>query len=252
MKYELAHPDKRVLIKELERQVGQRAAYSGIPLFQYQVGPYTVLRDGSMEGPADTVTGALVSTGLIAIPAPPSAAPCFPLADLTGCTLANIVCSLHPREDLINRAIGVPDAIRINEDLMQRLRERRPVTVDEFLDIFKACGGNTALKGLRLENGTLIFDGFPHSDAWHTLAEMLVKAASTRKWMTAKLRNGDSEKYAFHKWLETLKMGGPEFSAVRKELMRGLGGYSSHRLEIQYHDYLRRMSEKAEPDFVLL
>ena len=234
MKYELAHPDKRVLIKELERQVGQRAAYSGIPLFQYQVGPYTVLRDGSMEGPADTVTGALVSTGLIAIP------------------LANIVCSLHPREDLINRAIGVPDAIRINEDLMQRLRERRPVTVDEFLDIFKACGGNTALKGLRLESGTLIFDGFPHSDAWHTLAEMLVKAASTRKWMTAKLRNGDSEKYAFHKWLETLKMGGPEFSAVRKELMRGLGGYSSHRLEIQYHDYLRRMSEKAEPDFVLL
>ena len=41
--------DRQILIHTLEQEIGEKAEYSGMPSFRYQVGPYTILRDGTME-----------------------------------------------------------------------------------------------------------------------------------------------------------------------------------------------------------
>ena len=250
--------DRQPLISALEQETETAAIYSGAPSFRYSIGDYTVLRDGSLEvadGRADRVLlSRLAARGLIedALDVPDGIA--FQMDSFTGRTLVNIVNTLASRGKLINKAIGKPNAFHMGAKLVRELKAENPNTVAEFMDVLHRCGGEKAIRGLRLSCGKIVFTGFPDDAACHALADHIVKAALSLHWIKAKEPTGENEKYTFRVWLNALGMKGAEYSTARAELLKRLEGNSTFRTDAQMVAYKAARNQKPdhESDFILL
>ena len=66
IKYNVTGPDRKRLVKRLERLTGFKAEYQRLPTMAYKVGPYTVTKDGSVIGdlPQDHVMS-LAKSGFV-------------------------------------------------------------------------------------------------------------------------------------------------------------------------------------------
>lgn len=250
--------DRQMLISALERETGLTAAYQGAPSFRYIVGDYTILRDGSLEvddTKADmALLGRLAETGLIESSPIKNEGIVFSTDGFTGRTMTNIVNSLAARGNMINRAIGRPDAIHMGIKLVRTLKGENPDTIPEFMDALHRCGGEKAMRGLRITDGQLSFTAFPDTPACHALAERIVHAATTRGWIKAKEPKTENEKYSFRVWLNALGMKGQEYASARAELLKNLSGDSAFRTEEQRTAFYARRKRQtaAEPEFILL
>lgn len=251
--------DRQPLIAALERETGQAAAYSGMPTFRYQIGPYTVLRDGSMEVAGAKANTALLQKleeeGLIERLADAPSGIAFDASGFDGRIMNNIVNALAAKEVLINRAIAVPNAFHMKAELVKELKAVAPTTMREFMAVLNRCGGDSAIKGLWLSAGQLVFTGFPETDACRTLAERIVHSAVTNRWIKSKAPKVTNDKYSFRVWLNSLGMTGPDYADTRAELLKNLSGDSCFRTPEQRAAFEanRRMKAPApEPDFILL
>lgn len=249
--------DRQPLIRVLEEETATAAVYSGAPSFRYSIGAYTVLRDGSLEvadAKADrALLSRLAAKGLIEDTSDESAGIAFQMDSFTGRTLVNIVNTLASRGKLINKAIGRPNAIHMGAKLVRELKAENPDTVPEFMDILHRCGGEKAIRGLKLTGGKLIFTGFPDDDTFRALAEHIVNAALSLRWIKAKEPTGDNEKYTFRVWLNALGMKGAEYANARAELLKNLSGDSAYRTEEQkLAFYASRRRKPTEPEFIVL
>lgn len=259
MKFKGLLTDRQPLVTALEREMGTIAAYSGAPTFRYSVGAYTVLRDGSLEVPddkADTaLIGRLTEAGLIDIGTAHVEGIAFPTDSFTGRTMVNIVNSLTAREKLLNKAIGRPNAIHMGAELVRTLNAEKPDTMTAFMSILHRCGGEKAMRGLRLAGGQIAFTGFPDTDTYRALAGRIVHAAATRQWIKAKETGGGNDRYTFRVWLNALGMKGADYAQARAELLKNLPGDSAFRTEEQRVAFYAARSRKAatpEPEFILL
>ena len=249
--------DRWALISTLEREIGSTAAYQGAPSFRYVIGDYTVLRDGSLEvadGKADrALLSRLAADGLIEDDSDEPVGIAFQMDSFTGRTLVNIVNTLASRGKLINKAIGRPNAVHMGAELVRELKADNPDTMTEFMDILHRCGGEKAIRGLRLVGGKLIFTGFPNDDTYRALAEHIVSAALSHRWIKAKEPMGENEKYTFRVWLNALGMKGTEYADARAALLKNLDGNSTFRTEEQRAAFYAGRKRKApEPEFILL
>lgn len=249
--------DRQPLIKALERETGETAVYSGAPSFRYRVGNYTVLRDGSLE--ADEAADAalldrLAELGLLERLAAPRGRIAFSAENLTGRTMVNLVNTLAARENLINKAIGIPNAFHMSAELVRSLKTENPDSLREFMEVLHRCGGERAVKGIRLSGGRLIFTGFPETVACRMLAERMVHAAVTQRWSKAKAVAAENERYTFRVWLNALGMKGAEYAEARAALLKNLSGDSSFRTEEQRAAFYAGRNRKlqAESEFFLL
>ena len=250
--------DRQALISALERETGMTSNYQGAPSFRYIVGDYTILRDGSLEvddKKADmALLGRLSESGLIEGEAIEDVGIVFSTGNFTGRTMSNIVNSLAARGNMINRAIGRPDAIHMGAKLVRTLKAENPDTIPEFMDVLHRCGGEEAMRGLRFSDGQLAFIGFPDTPTCHALAEHIVHAATTRGWIKAKEPKTENEKYSFRVWLNALGMKGQEYASARAELLKNLSGDSAFRTEEQRTAFYakRKRQTASEPEFILL
>lgn len=251
--------DRQPLVAALERETGQTAAYSGMPTFRYQIGPYTVLRDGSMEVTEAKANAALLrrlaEQGLIERQAEAPAGIAFDASGFDGRIMNNIVNALAAKEVLINRAIAVPNAFHMKVDLVKELKAVSPTTMSEFMAVLNRCGGDSAIKGLWLSANQLVFTGFPETQACRMLAERIVHSAVTNRWIKAKAPKVTNDKYSFRVWLNSLGMTGPDYADTRAELLKNLSGDSCFRTPEQRAAFEANRRIKApapEPDFILL
>jgi len=249
--------DRRALISALEEETANAAVYSGAPSFRYSIGDYTVLRDGSLEvadGRADVALLArLAARGLIEDTLDSPAGIAFQMDSFTGRTLVNIVNTLASRGKLINKAIGKPNAVHMGAELVRELKAENPDTVNEFMDILHRCGGEKAIRGLRLSSGKILFTGFPDDDTYRALAEHIVNAALSHRWIKAKEPTGENEKYTFRVWLNALGMKGAQYTDARAELLKNLSGDTAYRTEEQKAAfYASRRRKPVEPEFIVL
>lgn len=251
--------DRQPLVAALERETGQTAAYSGMPTFRYQVGPYTVLRDGSMEVPEAKANTAilrrLAEQGLIERQAEAPAGIAFDASGFDGRIMNNIVNALAAKEVLINRAIAVPNAFHMKVDLVKELKAVSPTTMSEFMAVLNRCGGDSAIKGLWLSADQLVFTGFPETQACRTLAERIIHSAVTNRWIKSRSPKVTNDKYSFRVWLNSLGMTGPDYADTRAELLKNLSGDSCFRTPEQRAAFEANRRIKApvpEPDFILL
>lgn len=249
--------DRQPLIRALEQETGAAAIYSGAPSFRYQVGIYTVLRDGSLEvdeSAADHVLlDALAAQGLLERTAAPQGGIAFSADGFTGRTMVNLVNSIAAREKLINKAIGVPNAFHMGAELVRKLKEENPATMTEFMSILHSSGGDSAMKGIVLSGGQVAFTGFPETDACRQLAERIVHSAVSSRWTKAKAPAVTNEKYSFRVWLNSLGMTGDAYSAARAELLKNFTGDAAFRTPEQRAAFYAGRKRKApEPEFILL
>lgn len=258
MKYKGLLTDRQPLISALEEETATAAVYSGAPSFRYSIGAYTVLRDGSLEVADDRADRAMLSRlaakGLIEDTSDEPAGIAFQMDSFTGRTLVNIVNTLASRGKLINKAIGRPNAFHMGTKLVRELKAENPNTVAEFMDVLHRCGGEKAIRGLRLTGGKIVFTGFPDNTACRALAEHIVNAALSLRWIKAKEPTGENEKYIFRVWLNALGMKGAEYSTARAELLKRLEGNSTFRTDAQMVAYKAAKNRKPthESDFILL
>jgi len=246
--------DRHLLVDALSRELGESAMYCGAPTFSYRIGAYTVLRDGSIEAdePDEELLSRLSAQGLIET-APPEGTPItVPLP--SGRALTNLIFMLAAKTSFINKAIGVSDAFFVSDALVEELKIANPSTQEEVMEAIHRCGGEDAMKGIRIIEEQLLFTGFPIDPAYQMLADCLVQTAGRIHYAKAKRVPVVNEKYTFRVWLNSLGMIGDAFKEARRVLLRNFQGNGSFRTEEQYRTHREKLKNRVtvEPDFVLL
>ncbi len=247
--------NRKPLITALEEKTGESAVYQGAPSFRYHVGFYVVLRDGSLEVPDDAIDHVLLDTladlGLVERTKMQPTGIVFSTSQFTGRTMVNVVNCVAAREQLINKAIGIPNAFHMGAEFVRKLKEEKPSTLEEFLSVQHECGGDAAMKGIRLSSGHLVFSGFPETESCRLLADKIIHAAVTNRWIRATTPAVINEKYSFRIWMNSLGMIGEAYRTARAELLKNFTGDAAFRTSEQRAAFYAERT-RAEPDFILL
>lgn len=251
--------DRQQLITAIQEKTGLTAVYAGAPSFRYYIGNYTVLRDGSLLVDDDRAEADLLEylteTGLIEGIMKTESGIAFSTDGFTGRTMVNLVNTLAARGPMINKALGVPNAVHMSAELVRKLKTENPASLQEFRNVLHQCGGEKAMKGIQLSSDYILFTSFPENKTGRILAERIVNTAITQRWSKAKAVTTENEKYSFRVWLNALGMIGPEYAEARSELLRNFTGDAAFRTEEQrraFYETRRRNPSIQEPEFILL
>ena len=274
MTIETRTEDRKAMAKALAAELGTEARYMGMPTCAYRVGPYTVNKDGSIDGEDfEPIRGFLIREGLIeetAETAPESDAdPVIEaLADrlsrvpsidsihenqggedtVTGMSvsiptdgyapqaLINLLRTFFSRQKLLN-AMMKGGAIRVDQELVDRLAEEKPDTAERIQEILRNEIDAGLCEGIHLEDGKLTVDfPFDESDptAWTAYSKVIIamadRAKTQRNASATPLSPEDSEmKYFCRSWLIQLGFGGPEHKEDRRVLLGHLHGFAAFR-----------------------
>ena len=219
---------RKALVSAISEATGEQISYKGAPGFQYQVGPYTVLKDGSVEADdfADhKVVGQLLValrargflqqgdawakpeepptekelTACMRIPGADSITLVFSKDGMGETAVANLKRLIGGKGWLIRMALGV-DALPIEETEDSLRFPWLPGTAPS--ELTHACA---------------------------LLIAALIKLAKQQKRVVLTERETDNPKYALRCFLLRLGFIGDEYKDARKFLMRGVPGNGSSR-----------------------
>lgn len=254
--------DRAVLVQFLHDELDKPVEYAGAPTFNYSIGPYKVLRDATIWVNDDKMDPELIAKmqelGIIEKEKPEGLE--FPIGE-DALTRINLVNTLAARGSLINKAIGKPNAFFVSRELTRKLKKVQPVMLSEFNAVLVACKGDKALRGITLLADKVVFTGFPEDrlieerEAFRDLADVLVTACRTSKWLKAEARDAANEKYTFRVWMGSIGLSGKEHSATRRILLERLDGDAAYRTKEQREAALAKHKQKEvkkDDDFIVL
>ena len=258
--------DRKLLVAAIAEETGIEPEYCGAPTFQYKIGAYHILRDGTLEvsdGDADEqILLRLAEKGLVEkLEDKDEGAIVFYIKDYPGHTPINVVNTIAAREKLINKAVGKENAFHVSTALMRLIKKENPADANELTDLIFQCGNENALKGLCITPEKIVFTGFPGEkteDTHFALAERIVETAAAKKWMKSDMVKVENEKYSFRVWLISIGMVGKTYSKAREELLRPLAGNTAFKTDEQQKLFnqsrkrTRRTATKEDEDFILL
>lgn len=236
--------DRKQLIKALGEKLETKPQYLGAPTFKYQVGPYTILKDGSIEVEDRYADVALLRTlhteGLVDDSWDKERTVMnisLPLTGHTGQTLTNLAFMLASKEILINKSIRCTGAFHIDESFIEALTEKEAKTIEEYLQIAEAFEKKNS--GFKVTAEAITLDGFPASEdpdtvkAYMDLATLMNGQAKLQKRVRPTVTETENEKYLFRVWLVRLGMSGEKYKSTRKILLDNLSGNAAFRTEEQ-------------------
>ncbi len=264
MRFGLNVEDKKTLVKRIGELSGQQPRYTYMPRCAYEIGVYTVERNGDLvveDTEADeALIQTLLSEGLIraedsvgetmstAAAEQNSLTISLPMTRHTADSLRRLVNLIYSRGPLLSKATG--GCFGADKDLITALDEAGTViTTEAFIALVDDHGG---LTGLSFADGNVSFTGFPLTDdsekntAFQQIACLMNKHALEQKRIQAKVVNDDNEKYAFRIWLLRIGMNGDEYKASRKILMANLSGHAAFRTEDEEARWKARQKEKRD------
>ena len=256
--------NRKEMVKALGEYLGVRPHYEGMPSKAYTVGAFTVDFEGAIigddftpireflisegyaqpddfEAPAeaeaeeaeahveespiaitDTETETAEDTPLVSIT--------FPVPDMTVLGLKNLVFMLYTKQVLLNHALGM-DVLTIDKNLISRLQEYTPASMEEFSTILKDAHGLYMLEGFMYEDGKVTMT-FPRDKEnpteWALFGELfklIVNCAQSATRTHPVLQTPDNERYYMHSWLIRLGCGGTEHKELRRRMIQKLDGY---------------------------
>ena len=203
--------ERKRLVKTIAEWLGEDVHYCGAPTFAYEIGRFTVKKDGSLSF-SDLIDSEVVERLLEHIydegfdidqshteEAVTGVSIQMPLSEFTETALANLEAIVEAKGSLIKKALGTDD-----------------LTIHRI-------------------NGRLDFPWFPRftspeeANAYMHFVTALCEMAKTQKRITAKEKEVDNEKYAFRCFLLRLGFIGEQFKAERKILLRNLTGSSAFK-----------------------
>ena len=205
--------DRKALVKAIAEELGTTATYLRAPSYGYQIGDFTVDRDGNIIGedftalrdflqangweipeqetraepaadpeePAETQITDSEETDIKELPADSEEEPItqmdisIPARDATPVQLKNLIFMLHSRQTLINRMTD-SDHLNIPDILIDRLRESTPETAEELTSLLDDSKAIAGLTGFDFRDGKVTMT-FPFDEAqptrWTTYANLL-------------------------------------------------------------------------------
>ena len=205
--------DRKALVKAIAEELGTTATYLRAPSYGYQIGDFTVDRDGNIIGedftalrdflqangweipeqetpaepaadpeePAETQITDSEEADIKELPADSEEEPItqmdisIPARDATPVQLKNLIFMLHSRQTLINRMTD-SDHLNIPDILIDRLRESTPETAEELTSLLDDSKAIAGLTGFDFRDGKVTMT-FPFDEAqptrWTTYANLL-------------------------------------------------------------------------------
>ena len=270
MNIKLAADNRKEAAARLAEITGAESRYTKVPRCAYEVGPYTIEKDGSITVAEDADLAplqALADEGLVEPFEAPATEPAaeeteeepinltveVPMKHHNGATLRNLINLIYTRAGLLNKALGT--GFRVDEELIEALKDDAcTLTTESLLQAirdFEAEHGK-AIDGLTFTPEGITFASLPETtDAeklrtFTILAGMMNKQALDQKRIQAKAVNEENEKYALRIWLTRLGMNGAEFKEARKVLMANLTGHCAFRTPAEEAKWKARQAEKHE------
>ena len=238
--------ERKEFIKILAGKLDVESKYLGVPSCAYQVGPYIVNRDGTIEvedSEADIeLLRELNTQGLIdnawdeereVIDVS------IPVLEHDGTSLTNLLKMIYSRSEIISKAVGSSGAFAIDEELLIKIAKEEPETRERFLELWLEGNGNACCKGFTIDDDQIHFSGFPMTadadtvKAYKDLASLICRMAIRQKRVKFGKADTTNEKYSFRVWLIRMGMKGDEYSESRRILLSRLSGNGAFRTKEQ-------------------
>ena len=204
--------DRKALAKAIAAELGTDARYLGLPTYGYQIGDFTVDRDGNIHGDDFTALRDFLTRNGYSLETPAADpevpaetqpdqdadleasaetqddAPAYsevepitrmdvsiPAKDVTPAQLKNLIFMLYSRQSIINR-MTQSDCLSIPERLITRLQESTFESADILSDLLEDFKANHGLTGFDFRDGRVTMT-FPFDesqpDRWTTYAGLL-------------------------------------------------------------------------------
>ena len=208
--FNLKGAERKELVKAISRITGVKAEYQGTPSMNYQIGDFTVTRDGNLVYDDKIDPGELLNE----------------LAE------AGFERTTDKSED---KELKVPEpniltieipADKVNTENLQKLLDAKGPLIR------KALGTDNLVFEIHEDKVSFpwFIDPAPdHALAYTQFIAAICKMSTEQKRITARVREVDNEKYAFRCFLLRLGFIGNEFKQSRKILLSNLDGSSAFK-----------------------
>ena len=242
---------RKDLVHKLAEHLEVRPVYLASPSFAYQVGEYTVNRQGNIldsegqvvelkallaGGKEEPVLETITETETVETE-PINLEIGLPLEGYDGRSLRNLLHMIYSKQPLIKKALNL-DTDLVSEEAISALDQQPMTTLEHFQN---ALGGKSC-PGIDFDfnKGTITFKLGQGGDdpekveaATQLLALVNLSARRSKLNISAKVKATDNEKYTFRTWLLRLGMIGDDYRLARRVLLQNLPGNSAFRKQVQ-------------------
>ena len=220
IEFNLKGAERKELVKAISRITGIKAEYQGTPSMNYQIGDFTVTREGNLVYDDKVDPGELLNE----------------LAE-AGFKAANWAATkeaknqeakeikAEERTEPTTLTIEMP-ADKVNTENLKRLLDAKGPLIR------KALGTDNLVFEIHADKVSFpwFIDPTPeHALAYTQFVAAICKMSTEQKRVTARVREVDNEKYAFRCFLLRLGFIGEEFKQSRKILLSNLDGSSAFK-----------------------
>lgn len=218
--------DRKEKVKILGKHLGIKPKYLGVPSFAYEVGDFTITRDGTIINKAgdemelDEILNSSEETTETEFD---SIEISFPMEGHDERTIKNLLNMFYSKQSLIKKVFDCSENI-VEKELIDEIS-----TLESLSEILTTINKENC-KGIDFNDEKLTFN-FINGDI-QTSSEflsLLIKKAKELQYTSSKPIETDNDKYTFRTWLIRLGMIGPEYKAHRKTLLSSLTGSSAFR-----------------------
>ena len=218
---------RKAMVKAIEKELGVKAKYLGVPSCAYEIGAYRVEKDGTLSFLGDAgidESAKVIDACVMATGVSPAEWDEITEEEERGAEQPNITAEKEA-ENGIDLMVSIP---------LEKVSE-------ENLKSLLAAKGDLIKKALGIESLNFLIDGdkveFPwfsntrpdEALAYTKFISALCEMSVNQKRITAKAKENENEKYAFRCFLLRLGFIGDEFKADRKILLSKLEGSSAFK-----------------------
>lgn len=266
--------DRKALAQALAVELGTDVRYLGVPSCAYQVGGYTIKKDGAIDGDLEAIRDFLIRHNYfhiepntdadtensiqdadrvpISLSDVDSIELSIPANDLTPQQLINLIHILYARQKLLSAMTRYAD-IHIDEELIGLLKDEKPNTNGRILELLRNEVHVGMVKGINITADvfTLTLAGADHSDDLTTyvrLMSALLLRAKEAGFVSAKLIDpAEGEmKYYVNSFLNQLGFGGADHKNDRHVLMGHIKGYAAFKNSAQMEKHKTRLKDRRQ------
>lgn len=239
--------NRKNVIKAMEEVLNVKAKYLGPPTFSYEVGGFTVDRDGNIDTDSEEegtkMQNELIERGLLEGEIKKLNIE-LPLEGFTAEGLKNLIYMIHSKQYLLEKAVGTT-ALKVTDGLVEKLTADTEATIERVIETIK----EEETVGITFTEERICFDCFPFSEeasnAYCQLVSAMVKTAKEQKKINPKETLEENEKYYMRIWLVRLGFDGKEGKEVRNLLLSKLKGHTAFRTEADREKWNAKYAKKA-------
>ena len=269
--FDLSGRTRKELVKAISEITGERAVYKFMPTSAFEIGFFTVTREGKLEFPdrSDTeiveqVFEGLSEKGYMVIssyydngesamiledkksaetPTQPDTAAVAKTEKLSEENEKTAVTATQPERKAAVENNGIDRfSISMSRDFFdERTLNKLDRTIENKGELFKMAFKTDDLS-YKVTDDRVIFDWFPFSGesgeglAYSSFIDLLTKSLKEQKRVNASKAQTENPKFAMRVYLIKLGMVGDEYKQTRKILLRHLAGSSAFRKGVPHNE----------------